>query len=397
MKFKIYKCISFDSTGKKHTDYKYAENEKDVLLYIKSKNLIIADIKEIKSYKIKSSFSDVLNFTQIMTQLLDAGLSIKDSLEVFSVIDKKEKGKIKIAEQLLEQINKGITFSQAVSNMPYAFSNLYRGIISVGDIVGSVERIFPRLKEYLEQTKKIKDKLSNTLIYPVLILFTSVLGFIALSFFVFPKLQLMFSEFGGDAADILNNNLSRLNIVLICLLFFLLCLLLSVSVLVSLSKKNIQLREKIDYLILKIPVLGKFLIYWNTLNFAFSMEVLTSGGIPIEKALEYSTSVLTNLYFKKTIINVRELVEKGISISSAFNKYSIFPDYISNWLIVGEKSGKTDKVFYQIRSYFQLAIDKYSSTFMALIEPALILLIGIIMIVFVCTIIIPVFSLYNSL
>ena len=131
----------------------------------------------------------MLEFTQIMEQLINSGLSIKDALEISSLINKKNDN---LETKIYKQIQKGISFAEAVNQMTNVFSPVYRGIISVGDRIGSVEKIFPRLRLYLETQKKIKDKLMGALIYPIIVLVTTLLVFTAMIFFVFPKLKTMF-------------------------------------------------------------------------------------------------------------------------------------------------------------------------------------------------------------
>ena len=220
MKFNTYKCKVIDRNGKKITIEKQAESEQEVIKSFQGSEYIPIDIQlKKKSLKNKNkNQKSVLEFTQIMEQLLKSGLSLKDSLEVVSIIDSKNKGASNIASLLLSQVEKGISFADAVESYSDIFPPIYTGIIKVGNRIGNVENIFPRLRLYLESTKKIKDKFSSALIYPLMVLFTALLGGFAISLFVFPKLQVMFHELGGESANLLNKNISKLKISMIIIL-----------------------------------------------------------------------------------------------------------------------------------------------------------------------------------
>lgn len=337
----------------------------------------------------------MLEFTQIMEQLINSGLSIKDALEISSLINKKNDN---LETKIYKQIQKGISFAEAVNQMTNVFSPVYRGIISVGDRIGSVEKIFPRLRLYLETQKKIKDKLLGALIYPIIVLATTLLVFTAMIFFVFPKLKTMFMEFGGEASQLLETKIRHMETGLITVLIIILFLILLSLLFRILISRNYSIKTIKDTFLLKVPAFGKFLSYLEALHFSFAMETLLSGGITIEDSISESLSVISNNAYKEALKDIRNRITRGESISHAFSIHeNIFPDYMIKWMMVSEKSGKPEQVFSQLRNYFQNEIDLYTTKFMTLIEPALIILIGIFLVTLILNVIVPVFSLYGSI
>lgn len=331
-----------------------------------------------------------------MEQLVLSGLSIKDSLEVASMMNRRKKG-IDISSLIFEKIQKGQSFADAINEMSDVFPPVYRGIISVGDRVGSVEKIFPRLRLYLETQKKIKDKLLGAMIYPLMVMTTALVAFVAMIIFVFPKLKTMFMELGGDASIILEKNIIKLETAFSSFLIFILLFIIILVMTKLLASKNKDIKIIMDSILLKLPVLGKFFLYLETLNFSFAMETLSAGGVTVENAIRESKNVITNEKLKSALDDIILRIVRGESLSSSFSIQNIFPSYISKWIMVGEKTGKPELVFSQIRNYFQNEIDIYTSRFMAMVEPALIIIIGIILAIFILTIIVPVFSLYGSI
>lgn len=330
-----------------------------------------------------------------MEQLINSGLSIKDALEISSMINKKNGN---LEASLYEQIQKGNSFADAVNTMENVFPPVYRGIISVGDKVGSVKKIFPRLRLYLETQKKIKDKLFGAMLYPIIVMSTAVLVFAAMIFFVFPKLKIMFMEFGGEAAQLLERNINRMEKSFTAIFVIILLIIFSIIILKIVSSRNQSIKIQKDKVILSLPLIGKFLTYLETLHFSFAMETLISGGITIEDSIQESEAVISNSAYKEALRDVRNRITRGESLSVAFSMHNkIFPDYMIKWMMVGEKSGKPEQVFSQLRNYFQNEIDLYTTKFMTLIEPALIVLIGIFLVALIFNVIVPVFSLYGSI
>lgn len=381
--------------------YRTGTNKNEIISSFSGSSFIPVKIESLSS---KSAYRSsgkkaktVLEFTQMMETLLASGLSIKDSLEITSLIGTKKDDCGELAGELLSEIRKGVTFAKAVGGMNSLFPPVYRGIISVGDHVGSVEKIFPRLRMYLETSKKLRDKFVSALIYPSLVFFIAVIGTVGLAVFVFPKLETMFSEFGGEAAVLLQNNIHKLQTGIGTFIICLLIIFSAAMIIKKTAKRNSKLKIRLDALALRYPLLGKFNAEWQTLNFAFAMETLTAGGVTIEAAIPEAESVVTNEAYRTALSDVTSDIIKGIAVSEAFSEHQEFPSYMSRWLMVGERSGKTEQVFAQIRTYFQNDIEKYTSWFMSLIEPVLIILVGMLLLILVMTIIVPIFSLYGTI
>lgn len=397
---KSYKCLITDHKGKISSIRKEALSKEEAFNSFNGTDYIPLEITEIKTKNNRKSSRKktkiVLDFTQIMDQLVTSGLSIKDSLEILSTMDNKS-GSSALSANLLEMIKKGYSFASSVNEFTDYFSSVYRGIINVGDKIGSVEKIFPKLKSYLEDQKKIKDKISSALLYPILVLITASFAFIAMIFFVFPKLKNMFAEFGGTAALKLEQNIHNIELGLIIYLIIIIAIISFIMIVRTIAKRNDSVRYTFDNFVLKLPIIGKITIYKEILNFSFAMETLVSSGITIEAALQESMAVLTNKAFEKALSDIRTRIIKGESLSSAFAKHNVFPSYITKWMLVGERSGNTEQIFTQIKKYYQSEIGIITTKFMALIEPALIILIGIILITLIITVVIPVFSMYGEI
>ena len=396
-----FRCTIADrQTGKLSEVTISAESETELVKQFFNAETILVKIKEVKdkTYSLSKHKREevVLEFTRMMEMLTESGLTVKDSLGIISEINGNKKTGY-LASYILQEINKGNSFTNIISNMKNIFPPLYRGIIQIGDKIGSVEKIFPKLKEYLEANKKMKEKIQGALIYPCLVLTVAVSGLLALSVFVMPKLTTLFSEFGGEAAEKMQQNINGIQhgCMFFGLLFFL--LLITVFICAAASRFNPRIKLFFSRILLKIPVIGKYVKSVNTLHFSFSMETLVSGGITVNDAIEEVIPAISNEAYKKALADVKTEIVRGNSLAQAFKKHKEFPSYINQWLLIGERSGKPEQMFSQIRSYFQNETDRFITRLMVLLEPAMIVFVGIILISLIMTIVVPLFSLYSSI
>jgi type II secretory pathway component PulF len=345
---------------------------------------------------LKYSEKAVLEFTEMMELLLESGLSIRDALETFTIIDSNAAAG-GLGRTILDYIHKGASFAQAVELMENSFPPIYRGMIKVGNAVGSVERIFPRLSTYLRDKKKLRDKISGALVYPVLVLIVAFLGTLGLVFFVMPKMELIFTGFGGDAGSSIRRNIEALELGLIIPASIFASFFGAIGFIRKMENAYPDINRFIDRLLLRLPPAGGFVTSWETFNFAFAMEVLTGGGISVEDAISEAAGMVSNKLYRESLLRVREKVLNGGSLSRAFLENAIFPPCLGRWIACGERAGKTEQVFTQIRSYFQDDIERRSSGFILLIEPAMITVIGIVILCLVTGILLPLFSAYETI
>jgi type II secretory pathway component PulF len=344
-----------------------------------------------------NSRTTVLEFTEMMELLLESGLSLRDALELLTGSGGSGGGAAFLAGEILDRIRGGVSFAHAVFSMKETFPPIYRGMIWVGYKAGTVERIFPQLSMYLRDQKKLREKTAAALAYPMLVLFLALAGTIGLVFFVFPKMEAIFGGFGGGQAEQIRGNITAMERGMLFLAGFVLLLIITIVVLKVLGRYFPEMHWRFDYIILRLPLLGGFLSSWETLNFSFAMEVLTSGGVSVEAALGEAGEVIFNLAYRLALEEVREDVLNGMDLSRAFSEKKLFPACLSRWAAIGESSGRTEKIFSQVRSYFQEEIDRLMNRFLLLIEPALIVLIGIVILLFVLGIVLPLFSVYGDI
>jgi type IV pilus assembly protein PilC len=162
-------------------------------------------------------------------------------------------------------------------------------------------------------------------------------------------------------------------------------------------RKGGALAVRIDRVFLAVPLYSRFMMQRELMNFSFAMEALTAAGVGVEEALTEGAGTVTNRALREEVRSVRERVLTGERLSAAFAHSPLFPERISRWMAIGERIGHVEKVFGQLRGYYQQEVGKWIDRLMALVEPALIVGLGVLIMAFVVFFIIPVFSLYGAI
>jgi len=385
-----YRCRVSDDRGKIREMLKEASDEASLSRLLSEEKLFLIDCREEKGASRKQySPRIILDFTDTLALMLQSGLTVRDSLKVSSATftDRKTKH---LLERLTDSLNKGISFPDALDRMGADFSPLYRGMVRIGDRTGSMENIFSRLSRYLNDDKAMREKIRGALIYPVMVISVLFLFMVVIALFIFPRLK---NSFSGETLDLVFQRFQMM--MFIFLIPFSLLMIFFLTVFIA-SRSSGKFRAWADSVILKLPVTGTISLNRACLNLIFSLEVLTSSGFPIESAINESSSVLSNSLLKGALKRIGNSIVKGTKLSEAFSAEPVWPERIAVWIGVGEASGDVGAVFSQLRVFFQGELDKRTTRIMQLIEPALILMLGSFMILFVILFVVPLFSTFGA-
>lgn len=385
---KVFRCTVFNpNSGKKEKINICANDKNEAAMTCIEKNLSVSKIQCLKKSRRKAN-EELLDFTRTIEEFVGSGMSIKDSLESCRSF---------YSDIILSHIKKGGTFSSSILELEGKVPNFYLASLKTADAAGSLKEIFPRLREYLEMRKSIREKISATLVYPSIVLILATVMLTGTVVYIIPKIKEIFSTFGNKGCEEIEKNISELEsfaaIVASIILFF----STAVSVLRFSARRKTGIKEHIDSFLLKMPVIGTLIIENETMNFAFAMETLSKSGIPIEKSMENSAGILKNLKLKEKIMQIVDDLKNGSKIAGCFRKTNIFPEYVCRQLEISEHSADSKNAFRQIKLHFKSRIERKTKLLMTLIEPAVMILTGTGMITIILKVIIPIFNLYGDL
>lgn len=337
----------------------------------------------------------VLSFTDVMSALLKSGLSLQDSILVCKDINCSKEMNF-FCDQLISELKKGKKLYSALNSVSDKYQRIYLPLIQIGEESGNIVQVFEKLSKFLHTKQDNKHKLIQNLIYPVTVFITSIGVMLCIMFFVFPKLKSLFEVF-TESSNIVADKVDKIYLSLNIIFFVVVIFLLSICVILILYRKLDDVALKIDKTLLKLPVIKDYILFNETNDFCFSMELLCAAGIPFVESLEKASASIKNRAYKKAVISCKNLVSMGNKISESFSSQEIFPSYLISWLAVGENTGKVSEVFKQVHIYYEQEYSNLISTVFSYLEPLFILITGIFVFALIGLFVIPIFSLLGML
>jgi type II secretory pathway component PulF len=399
----IYSCKVVDKSGRTSVMVREAVSEEVLIRELNRENVFPLEVQPAPEgaaakaeHSTKLPAAAVLEFTNTIGMLLSAGITLKDALDIGQSIFAK--GVVnKMVVHLLEEIRKGKSLTDALEGHATFFPPIFRGFVRIGEKLGTLEGAFKQLGEYLTEQKKLRDKLVGALTYPMLVLSVAGVGIIGLVTFVMPKIGAAFQEIGTGIPSNLTHSMALMRAAVFLLAGLVAAVAVGITVLMRMKKTRPALARLWDRFTMKVPMAGTIIHLKEMLNFTFSMQTLTAGGYTIADALGETATLASNAAVREGLQRARDRVMRGDSLSAAFLDDPIFAGKVGRWIAVGERSGQIEPVFAQLHRFYQNEMDKWTTRFMALVEPVLMLVVGLVIFGVVFFFVTPIFSLYQGL
>ncbi len=340
--------------------------------------------------------SELIVLTKNLSGMLSAGLSLSRGL---SVLQKQTKGVTlsKILVSISDSINKGETLSSGLSKFPNVFSKLFISMTKAGEESGNLSGALSEVGMNLDKANALTRKIKGALIYPGVILSAMVIIGVLMFAFVVPTLAKTFQEIGVTLPI-------STRIIIALGNFFSNNLILTFLIIISLGVGGAKLfRAKfmskyVDFVVLKIPVIGNLAKELNTARTARTISSLLLSGVSITRAIEITEDVVQNVYYKKTLIQARDAVEKGAPFSQIFAENpNLYPVMMSEMVQVGEETGKLSDMLLQVAVFYEQEIENKTKNLSTIIEPVLMIVIGAGVGFFAVSMISPLYSILGEI
>lgn len=397
---KSFDCQVVDSQGRKQSLRRSGPGEDWILRDLNAEGFYILSIREAgdapRSGGERLRLKDVIEFTQTLGTLMANGLTLKETLKVASDVFPNSRQQT-LFRRIDAEVSKGQSLHRSLEPWASSLPPLYLGLIKIGEKTGDLSGILNQLAEYLQTRKALQDKTGNALAYPAFVLGIAAVGLVLLMTLVFPTLTSIISSLNAKAAAAYAENLAGFQNLAVGTGAAVVLLAAALAVTVWRRRSDPGFRVSTDRWLLRIPVVGPYLFATFGLNFCFSVETLLAAGYSLEETLEESSGVVTNRYLRGQIAVIRDAVLKGKRLSQAFVETRAFPRSLTGWIAVGEGAHDLGRIFTQLRRYYQQDLDKFHNRFLNLVEPAMILLVGGLLVFLVLTFITPVFTMLGNL
>jgi general secretion pathway protein F len=336
----------------------------------------------------KTGKGDLVAFTTEFSALLAAGLPLDRSLNILSEIS-EHRGMKAIVQSLLKSIRGGISFSEALQKHPDVFPRFYVNMVRAGETGGVLDAVLERLNEFLESSKDLKDHVVSAMIYPMILVATGGVSIIILLTFVLPRFSVIFAELGSSLPLSTQILLAASEILKSYGLIFLVPM---IAVWLTLRRYIASEQGRYWWDGLKLRLMDDVIRKLETARFCRTLGTLLAGGVSLLQALNNAREVIGNRVIAVAIEEVSKGAKEGRGVSDPLSSAGVFPPMAISMIRVGEATGTLDQMLLRVAVIYEKSLKQAVKRFMSLLEPVMILIMGLIIGFIVISMLLAVFS-----
>ncbi|MFQ6104719.1 MAG: type II secretion system F family protein [Candidatus Glassbacteria bacterium] len=338
---------------------------------------------------------DIVLFTRQFATMIAAGLPLVQCLEILAEQTERKSFR-KTITGMRSAVETGTSLSEALARYPKVFSNLYMSMVSAGEAGGVLDVVLDRLAVYLEKSHALRRKVKGAMAYPLLVMVIAILVTLFLLTFIIPSFARLFISSGMTLPMPTQIVIAMSNFLLAKWHYILLSLFLIILILRK-SYKTDAGRLRIDRFLLQIPQIGSILLKSSIARFTRTLGTLIESGVAILDALEITANTSGNKVVQDGILATKRSIEQGDTITEPLKKTGVFPTMVVQMIGVGEKTGDLDRMLAKIADFYEEEVDVAIAALASIIEPVMIVIMGILVGGMVIAMYLPIFNLANAI
>jgi type IV pilus assembly protein PilC len=387
--------------GKVVSGERVADNKEAVLALLRRDQILVSSVKEKGKEMALPKLGggvpakDLAIFVRQFSVMIDAGLPLVQCLEILGS-QQENKNFAKILQTTRMDVEGGATLADAMRKHPKAFDELFTNMIAAGEAGGILDTILKRLATYIEKAVKLKSQVKGAMVYPVAVLGIAGLVIAVILWKVIPTFASMFEGLGAQLPLPTRMVIAASNWFVRLLPF----LVLGAVLLVFFFRRYYATyggRRTVDRTLLRLPILGVILQKIAVARFCRTLATLISSGVPILDGLEITARTSGNAIIEDAIMAVRKGVESGLTVAQPLKESGVFPPMVVQMIGVGEQTGALDAMLGKIADFYEEEVDQAVANLLTLMEPVMILFLGITVGGIVISMYLPLFDLISKL
>lgn len=395
-----YQWKGQSKSGENQRGVLVAKSKEDAEAILRQRSIIPTSVKsESKQFKLPSfgggvSPRDLAIFTRQFSVMIDAGLPLIQCLEILGS-QQENKNFATIIQNTRSDVESGSTLSDAMRKNPKCFDALYVNMIAAGEAGGILDQILERLSQYIEKAVKLKAQVKSALMYPAIVCLVAMGVILIIMYKVIPTFAAMFESAGNELPlpTQITMGVSKFVESYILIIFVFLGLLLWA---LNRYHGTFHGRRVLDRIFLKIPVFGSMLQKIAIARFCRTLSTLIGAGVPILDGIEITARTSGNAIVEDALMAVRREIEEGKTISEPLSKSPLFPSMVVSMIGVGESTGALDTMLSKIADFYEDEVDVAVATLMSMLEPLLIVGLGVIIGFIVISLYLPIFMMAQN-
>ena len=376
---KSYSYIAQDARGKQVKGKANAENEQEFLEKMKERGVFIKDYKEDDSGNTRSiykfSTKELAFCCRQLSAMLTSGLTLVKAIDILVKEQENEKARA-IWQDIYENVQKGESFSSTLEMHSGSFPEFLISMTNAGEASGSLDVIMTRMSEHYAKENKLKNTIKGAMVYPIILAVLCVVIVMFLFIFIMPTFIDMYED--PSTMPALTKIMAAISDFLRHKWDIVVILVVGGFFGFRYAMKVPSFRYKMDRLILKGPMWGPLVTKIYTGRFARTLSSLYSSGIPMVECLQKSSAILSNRYVDEKFIDVIDEVKQGETLSASITRTELFEPMFCSVIYVGEESGALDSILEKTSDYYEEESDSAVQRLVSLIEPLLLIFMGVI-------------------
>jgi type IV pilus assembly protein PilC len=387
--------------GKAVSGERVADSKEAVMALLRRDQILVSSVKEkgkeIALPKMGGGVpsKDLAIFVRQFSVMIDAGLPLVQCLEILGG-QQENKNFAKILQQTRMDVEGGSSLADAMRKHPKAFDDLFTNMIAAGEAGGILDTILKRLATYIEKAVKLKAQVKGAMVYPVAVIGIAGIVIAVILWKVIPTFASMFAGLGAEL-PLPTRFVIALSQWFVRLLPFLVVGGILGVVLFRRYYATYGGRRVVDRIILKLPILGLIMQKIAVARFCRTLSTLISSGVPILDGLEITARTAGNAIIEDAIMAVRKAVESGLTVAQPLKESGVFPPMVVQMIGVGEQTGALDAMLSKIADFYEEEVDQAVANLLTLMEPVMILFLGVTVGGIVISMYLPLFDLISKL
>ena len=396
----LFAYTAIDQSGRTVKATIEADDERLVLAKLREQSLTATEIRKASKSGVKSfgrkkfKPKSLVVFSRQFATMIDAGIPILRCLEILYG-QMKDPALKEALEQVMVDVKGGAQLNDALAKHPRIFNKLYVNMIRAAELGGILDTILDRLSHFLEYEAEIKGKIKSAMMYPILVLCFSQVMLFALFTFVLPKFKEIFQGMNVEMPPVTK---ALFAIGDFCQSFWWMVIILAVGAFFGLKfySKTPKGRWQFDMIKLKLPVVGELSLKMSVARFSRTFGTLINSGVPMMRSLEIVGETLGNRVLADAIDQTRLSIREGNKLSAPLMQSGLFPNMVTCMIDIGEESGRLSEMLVKVGDFYDQEVEQTVKGLTSMIEPMLIIFLGVVVGFIAISIMTPMFKLVNA-
>ena len=337
---------------------------------------------------------DIAIFTRQMATMMKAGVPLVQSFDI--VADGLSNPTMKtLVQQIRNDVASGSGFAPALRKHPRYFDSLFCNLVESGEQSGALETLLDRIATYKEKTEALKAKIKKALTYPIAVIVVAIVVTAILLIKVVPQFAETFGSFGADLPAFTLFVLGISDFVTEYWFIVLAGMIAGSFLLKEVYHRSAAFRQYMDKLSLKMPIIGNIIYNSIIARFARTLSTTFAAGVPLIDSLESVAGATGNVVYEKAVLEIRDNVATGIQLNQAMRTTNLFPSMALQMTAIGEESGSLDEMLDKVATYHEEIVDNMVDNLTALLEPFIMVVLGVLVGGLLIAMYLPIFQLGN--